>query len=144
MLVFQCASMTIMRQKIILLTVFYWILCTNISQIYADLLLDERVCTVTEESPIGTVVCDLETLWDKIGVPFSLPTRPVNPIAGSVANKSPVQITVINEAKTFVVVGTQIVSRDRIDREQYVLTKHCRSTRSNGHGMTTDGNELGE
>ncbi|KAA0197071.1 hypothetical protein FBUS_03959 [Fasciolopsis buskii] len=102
-------------------------------------------CTVTEECPVGTVVCNLKSVWDKYGMPGSFSSGLADTSAESVSTRPQPQITVINEAKAFVILGNQIVTRDRIDREHYVLTKQCRdSMRSNENEVNPDRNDLGK
>ncbi|TPP58239.1 hypothetical protein FGIG_09418 [Fasciola gigantica] len=128
-----------------IMSLFLSLLCTRIYSNRADPILGELPCTVTEECPIGTVICDLKTIWDKFGMPSSLLSAPTDASPeGSGATRKSVQITVINEAKTFAIVRNQIVSRDRIDREQYVFTKQCRRVLPNANEMNTDRSDIGE
>ncbi|TGZ59008.1 hypothetical protein CRM22_009312 [Opisthorchis felineus] len=82
------------------------------------------VCVVSEECAIGTVVCDMSPLLKDFGI--DVQTRD-DTREEAASDRGPL-VTIISDSQTFSLVGTNLVTRGRVDREHYLTTKQCRMT----------------
>ncbi|OON22218.1 hypothetical protein X801_01880 [Opisthorchis viverrini] len=100
------------------------IACIELRRLAARSAGLHTVCVVTEECAIGTVVCDMGPLLKDFGV--DMYTRD-DTREETASDRGPL-VTIISDSQTFSLVGTNLVTRGRVDREHYLATKQCRLT----------------
>ncbi|KAF7260950.1 hypothetical protein EG68_01783 [Paragonimus skrjabini miyazakii] len=104
-------------------------------QIFAalpSLLGAELDCSVVEECSPGTTVCDLERVFQGLGLSVTNVHKETN--AKIERQSTPFQVTILNDVKTFVIVGTKLIVKGRVDRENYILEKQCVKNQRTDHG----------
>ncbi|KAF8568475.1 hypothetical protein P879_05440 [Paragonimus westermani] len=84
---------------------------------------NEMDCSVAEECSPGTTVCDLERVFHGLGLGVTNVHKEINMKIG--LQPTPFQVTILNDAKTFTIVGTKLLVKGRVDREKYILEKQC-------------------
>ncbi|CAL8072533.1 unnamed protein product [Calicophoron daubneyi] len=96
-------------------------------------------CKVEEECAAGTFVCDLYGILKSAGVDPLVSHEMKEGTDGQLESVPALKINIINDAQTFTISGTRLLTRGRVDREHYIRTKQCRSQVEDSLGSSTTG-----